>query len=108
MCLVLVVACSSSSPHGTMSGTLHMVGGPGDVDYPTPGTVQLVADNHTYSVEVGDDGRFTTAVAPGSYTLIGHSPQYGDGQYDCMLGTEQPVSVPSSATVAVTLECPMR
>jgi hypothetical protein len=77
------VGCSKNVPRhreapavvvGTASGTL-IFGGPGPVR-PVPGQVVAVNSAGTQSqVAVGDDGRFSMFLSPGSYQLSGSSPE---------------------------------
>jgi hypothetical protein len=56
-----------------------------------------------YIVTVPNTGVFTLAVAPGSYTAIGHSPRYNDDQGVC--SSTGAVSVSPGTTVDASVLC---
>jgi hypothetical protein len=84
-----MTACGTSTPptrastnsDGTMTGTFTRVGGPlgpgGTQPRPVPltGTLQFSAGHHRMvAVQVGETGRFSVSLPPGSYTVSGRSP----------------------------------
>ncbi len=42
----------------------------------------------------------------GRYTVVGHSPGFGSGKYDC--GADGPVTVDLGAVTYIQLTCPVR
>jgi hypothetical protein len=86
--LALLAACTNSDDAAlaTISGRLLAVGGPAPgTARPLPGTVTLenTATHSTTLLRVGQDGRYTTSVGAGTYKIVGHSPLYGSGKYEC-------------------------
>jgi hypothetical protein len=85
--VALLAGCSASTPaSGTLAGHLRQVGGlPPGVDRPVPGTVAITGVAVAMEIPVGQDGSYTVAVPPGTYTVIGHSPTVlnGNNQLDC-------------------------
>jgi hypothetical protein len=72
---------SDASGRGTVTGQLVMEGGPVDPRKPQPrirpipGTVRFSRDGRRVaSVHVGSSGKFTLALAPGTYAAVGRSP----------------------------------
>jgi hypothetical protein len=70
-------SCSSSTPTGTVTGTLRIAGGPyPGINNPTTGRVVLTpigaASGKTRSVHVGASGHFTFRSHAGSYDLLGY------------------------------------
>jgi hypothetical protein len=78
-----------SGPASEISGRLEGVGGPaGNPPTPWLGTVTLTPvggdGNQVRTVHTDARGHFDlAAVSVGSYTLTGHSPEYGNGHYLC-------------------------
>ena len=69
---------------GIIEGTMYESGGPFAGDSALTGTaIVTAADGHETTVPVEGGGRFSANLAPGTYTVVGHSPQYGDNTYDC-------------------------
>ncbi len=90
---------------GTVTGRL-LVSPPMSADYPVSGTV-IVTNTETHqhrSLSVTDDGRYSVSVAPGSYTIEGHSPQYGDNTGNCIT-MENAVRVTAGTTTHVDVVC---
>src|SRR4051794_33399260 len=89
--LLVLAACSSSAPNGTINGKLHFAGGP----RPTAnggvikGNVTAVrkSDCKTFTVVVPDSGVFSLSVPSGEYTVTGTSPLYQSGQLPCPITT---------------------
>jgi hypothetical protein len=79
----------------TVTGTLRMIGGP------SPGVNRTVSGNVTatnqsgqrFSTTARDDGNFAMELPPGVYDIVGHSPNFGYGKYDCSPGG--PVTLPT-------------
>jgi hypothetical protein len=92
--------------HGRLEG----VGGPAPgAPRAWPGTVTLTADDgNATTVHTDADGRFHVAATsgPGHYTLTGHSPLYGDGDYLCR--ALHPLVVRVGAPVHLDVWCQMR
>jgi hypothetical protein len=91
-------ACSSVSggaaarPAGYIAGQLREVGGPSGASRPVPGRVVAIdTSNARCEVAVGPGGSFAMQLVPGTYTLTGRSPSYGDGKYECF--SQAPVRV---------------
>ncbi|MCR6492567.1 hypothetical protein [Cellulomonas sp. P24] len=90
--LVVLAGCGGSSGHGTLSGHLYVVGGPAPgTPRAVDGTVVATGPDGRHTATVGADGSYTMELAPGTYTVTGTSPQYGDGKSPC----------PANGTVAV-------
>jgi hypothetical protein len=103
------------SEQGVITGTLALVGGPNNTRTPVSGEMSVMNIDQTgpivFNVDVGPDGSFSTVVAPGTYQVVGISPQYSinNGQ-----GTCAPTSAHGTVTVAagehvnVDVECQMK
>jgi hypothetical protein len=107
-------ACSGpagpSPADGTLTGHLYGVGGPAAISVPPsprpwPGTVTLVGPGVHRDVTVGADGTFSMVVPAGTYTVTGHSPNYGSGAYLCQTVGE--VTVTSGHTTKADVLCQM-
>lgn len=103
----VLTGCSTGPAHGTIIGELAAVGGPAPgLPRPLAGSVRLT-NTHTHAskvVTVGVDGRYSLPIAPGSYTLMGKSPQYNSGQsYDCQ--AQRAAVVVSSKTTTSDVYC---
>jgi hypothetical protein len=101
-----------------VTGTLRMVGGP------FPGEDRAVSGNVTATDSSGQrfsavarDGNFAMELPAGVYNIVGHSPDFGYGKYDCPAGgpvavANGPVTeadVPTTKPKAVIqLTCPVR
>jgi hypothetical protein len=69
---------------GRVHGHLSAVGGPAPGSRrPLSGEVTATGRNVTRTVQIGTDGSFSLTLPPGSYTLTGHSPDYGSGTAVC-------------------------
>ena len=79
---------SSAAPAastGIVEGTMDEVGGP------APGIVKGIegsltatdAAGHTSTIAVAAGGTFSSGLAPGTYTFVGHSPLYNGGDGRC-------------------------
>jgi len=90
--LVVLAGCGGLSGSGTLSGHLYVVGGPAPgTPRAVEGTVVATGPGGRHTATVGADGSFTMQLAPGTYTVTGTSPQYGEGKSPC----------PANGTVAV-------
>jgi hypothetical protein len=81
------------------------VGGPVDVHQPVDGSVTIEGPVDR-TIDVGSDGTFSIWVPPGRYSLTGHSPLYGGGEYLCRGLT--PVTVHMGQTTSTDVGCDMR
>jgi hypothetical protein len=69
---------------GRVRGHLLAVGGPAPGSRrPLSGEVTATGQNLTRTVQIGPDGTYTLTLPPGSYTLTGHSPEYGSNAAVC-------------------------
>lgn len=104
---VLAAGCASAQESGTLVGKLEVVGGPSPgLARPLPGTVTATnADGKKTFVTIGANGKFEVQLPPGSYSLMGHSPQVGGGTYPCTGGTVH-VSVTSRRSADVACQVP--
>ena len=78
------VRVSPRRADGTLVGHLYAVGGaaPG-LPRPLPGTVTVTGSGFHRDVRIGTSGAFSVEIPVGRYTVVGHSPLYGSGQYLC-------------------------
>ena len=84
-----------------------MVGGPAPGENrAVPGTVTITSASGARCDVPAVHGSFAVSVPAGSYTVTGHSPSFGDGQYECF--ADGPVAVSSARAVSVTVVCPVR
>ena len=95
----------SSGPEVTVTGVLRMPGGPvgaqqtgisGVIVFRSPGGREI-------KTTAGIDGKFSISVPPGTYTVTGTSPQYGDGRGSCR--ATDPVTVSASGLADVVVAC---
>ena len=94
---------------GIAQGSMHEIGGPAP-GLPKPIAGTLVAtgtDGRQHTTTVDVNGRFSITLAPGEYTVEGHSPTYGNGAYTCGANTA-PVVVRANAVTDVELYCQIR
>ena len=110
---VALSGCSSSDPAapvvhtgvnetGSISGTLEAVGGPAPGSpRPLPGQVSATGGGHTYSVAVGQSGRYSITVPGGSYIVTGRSPLNESGTATCEARGSVRVQPPGDATADV-------
>jgi hypothetical protein len=91
---------------GTIAGTLMVIGGPAPgLHRPVSGVVTLIGSaGRAINVTVGPKGTFKLQVPEGSYSLSGHSPQFGDGYYLCSGGT---IQVRTTSPVPAQVVCPV-
>jgi hypothetical protein len=87
-CVLGLTACSSTtrSRGVTVGGRLLAVGGISSGTARTlAGSVRLTetTTHRTLDLVVSGDGAFRATVRPGTYELVGHSPQYGSNGYEC-------------------------
>jgi hypothetical protein len=113
LALVMVTAAgcggASSTPapvKGTIAGTFLAVGGPAPgLHRPVSGVVTLIGPaGRAIDVTVGPKGTFKLQVPEGSYSLSGHSPQFGDGYYLCSGGT---IRVRTTSPAIADVVCPV-
>jgi hypothetical protein len=93
---------------GRIAGRLTAVGGPpGIPPRPLSGNLTIQGDYDSLLVVVHEDGTFTGTLAPGRYRVVGHSPSYNDGKYECH--TRRPfVTVRADQTTHVWVLCQER
>jgi len=78
-----------------VTGQLVEVGGPAPgPPRGVPGAVRFTGQGRPVSVDTDAGGHFTVELAPGTYTVTGTSPLYGDGQYTCR--ADAPLVVPDT------------
>jgi hypothetical protein len=105
----LLASCGSPNsvpgPTGTLTGTLHAVGGPvGAGPRALNGQITLDGSSgHVTSIAVGATGRFSVPVSVGTYIVSGQSPQYKGGASECH--APGPVTVTKGATIRVQVDC---
>jgi hypothetical protein len=110
-CVSGISGGAAERPPG-IAGTLRMIGGPPPgISQPVAGTVSIEsATGSGCDISVSAAGSFDVAVPVGRYTVTGHSPSFGDGQYLCSVAG--PVDVTSTGLgaqpVEVTVNCPVR
>jgi hypothetical protein len=111
--LSVFVLCSCSSPPsrtGTVEGVFQTIGGPaGHGPQRLPGTVVFTdkRGGHT-SVKVAASGKFSVALAPGTYVALGHSPQVRSDDQDMDCYSPKPVVVQNGSSVSTTVACQIR
>lgn len=128
LCLLLIgcSGCSSSQPrgdssgastgHGTVTGTLHLAGGPAPgTDKPVSGVVYAftsssVSGTAIVKVNTGSDGTFSLSLSPGTYYLAATSPSFA---IDPAPATppcrgEAPAVVSNGSTSHVEVVCAMK
>jgi hypothetical protein len=98
----------SNTPLGIIEGTMREVGGPPPgIDTRVAGSLTATApDGNHVTASVDAAGRFSLQLPPGKYHVVGHSPQYGDGTYDCESGG--PITVTAHTVTHIELVCPIR
>lgn len=92
----------------SVEGTMRERGGP------PPGLDKLVdgtliatdANGRQFRATIGPGGGFSMSLPAGTYTVVGHSPEFGSGKYDC--GADGPVTVDLGAVTYIQLTCPVR
>jgi hypothetical protein len=92
---------------GTVEGTMRERGGP------PPGLDKLVdgtliatdANGRQFGATIGPGGGFSMHLPAGRYTVVGHSPGFGSGKYDC--DADGPVTVDLGALTYIQLTCPV-
>ena len=109
---VATLSCPSGVSGGAaerppgMYGTLRMIGGPAPgVSRPVAGTITIAdATGRHCDLPVLATGSFDVMLPVGKYRVSGHSPDFGDGKYECSGGV---VTVTSARETAVTVVCPV-
>jgi hypothetical protein len=71
------------------------------------GEVTATGQTVTRTVRIGADGTFSLTLAPGTYTLTGHSPDYGNGKAVCRT-TDGTVRVRTGKAVTADVLCEER
>ena len=94
----LDVRAGADGAHGTIRGRLLASG---VATFPVPGKVMIQPGDVT--IDVAGDGTFAVELAPGTYTLTGRSPQYGDGRGMCR--ADAAARVASGQTLGVNVYC---
>jgi hypothetical protein len=109
---MLFASCSSpngpAGPTGTVTGTLHAVGGPAGVGpRALSGQITLHGSNgHIVGITVVANGRFSEAVPVGTYTVSAQSPHYEGGTALCRASA--PVVVSKGVTSTLEVDCQER
>jgi hypothetical protein len=105
-----LAACGGGRPDHSVpsatavSGTLLMTGGPSGASQPgVEGQVVFTSDGQHQVTPAAADGTFTTSLAPGTYTVTGTSPQFGDSKGTCRADTS--VVVNGTAVAGVVVAC---
>jgi hypothetical protein len=104
---LLLGACGSSSPStGVIQGQLQGSGGPAPgLARPFSGDVRVTGqDGYTFDFATQSNGRFVLHVPPGTYSLIGHSPQYDSGRGRCLGNKKVKIAANQTLTENVTFE----
>jgi hypothetical protein len=100
-------AGASADPAVQVSGTLRMTGGPAGATQPgAPGDVLFTSTGARQVTHAAADGAFSISLPPGTYTVAGTSPQYGDGQGICRV--DAPVVVTEKAVSGLVVACSRR
>lgn len=100
---------NDGQPTHDTTGVLQLVGGPAGHEPQTlAGIVTFTAaDGSRSTVPVEADGAFTVVISPGTYTVTGTSPSYGNGTGICR--AEAPVTVTFDAGASnVMVNCQAR
>jgi hypothetical protein len=100
--IALILAGCGGQPAGsrTVTGVLMRVGGPAGLSgppppLPLPGTVVArSAAGQQFTATAGNDGRFELSLPPGTYRLIGHSPQVWVNNQQMLCTAQGAVHVP--------------
>jgi hypothetical protein len=87
---------------GEIRGML-LISPPMAADHSSSGSI-VITGAKVYRITVGDSGRFAASVPPGHYTVIGHSPEFGNNRYDCVTQAG-PVTLRRNHTVTVRVRC---
>jgi hypothetical protein len=93
---------SGDANHGTIQGRL-LISPPMMEAHVSSGSV-VITGAEVFTLTVGRSGRFMAEVPSGTYNIVGHSPEYGQGKYDCTTRNDQ-VVVRSRQTVNVSVWC---
>jgi hypothetical protein len=98
----------SRTPLGIVEGTMREAGGPPPgINQRVTGSLTATAiDGRRFTASVGAAGRFSSPLPPGEYHVVGHSPAYGNGTYDCEAGG--PINVKAYMVTHIELVCPIR
>jgi nucleoside phosphorylase len=109
--LVLAVAASAcarthtagrSPATGLLKGHLYGVGGPAPGRRQAwPGNITVSGSGVKHDIPVTADGAYSVTLAPGRYTVVGHSPSFNDGTAPCPATTDAQIHSGTVATVDV-------
>lgn len=123
VCAVLMLcACSSGHPaanahrpssaprSGTLAGRLFLSGGlaPGRTIPADGGSLVVTGQGHSHVVPVGSDGRFTSELPPGTYTVTGTSPTFNNNDASSVCLAQTKVTVTEGKTSDTGVLCPIR
>lgn len=100
---------SSASATGTgiLQGHLYGVGGPAPGSQAAwTGIVTLSSSGFRRDIPVGADGAYSVTLAPGLYTVVGHSPQLDNGNTSCVAANA--AQVVAGATITEDVLCHIR
>ena len=91
----------------SVSGTLRTTGGPPGVSQPgVAGQVVFTSGKVRGLAQAAADGTFTASLVPGTYTITGSSPQYGDAQGVCR--ADGPFVVSDDDIEGLLVACPRK
>jgi hypothetical protein len=98
---------SVSAGSGTLRGHLYGVGGPAPgVHQAWAGTVTVSGGDFRRDISVAADGVYSVTLPAGRYTVVGHSPSFGDGRMSCVASGDTQVTAGATSTLDVL--CHMR
>jgi hypothetical protein len=102
--MLAFVTAACSTPTGTITGHLFMVGGPGPgIHSPMLGTIYVSGHG---TVDAGPDGSFSVTVPAGTYTLSGRTPDMNGGKFPCH--ASHSVTVHTGTLVKIDVICNIR
>lgn len=106
--VALAAGCSGTSSHSTaIEGRFVFTGGLTPGQRPIPGQITASSANLRQVVNVGADGNFRITVPPGTYTLIGRSPNFivNGVQAPCYVMNRARIEVLAGVTDHVVVVC---
>lgn len=95
---------SGPVPLGVLRGHLYVTGGPAPgMKAPRAGTVVVTHAGCRQEIAVGEDGAYSVAVPPGTYSVAGTNPRIAPAPCN----GRSAVAVARGATVVVDVSCPV-